>query len=296
MEDVMVSRIFRGITKDKSVRIYVVDSTEMVEEARIIHQCTPVSIAALGRVISAASIMGRMLKDEKESLTLQIKGSGEIKSIVAVSNFMGDVKAYVSNPYVVLPHKENGKLDVGGAVGNDGSVIVSKDIGLKTPFIGQSNLISGEIGDDIAGYFMNSEQQPSVVSVGVFIGEDGSVKSSGGIIIQPLPFAEEEVIEKIEKSIEGMKSASTLILENDDLFEIAKKALKEFEVEVMDEREVKLYCDCSLERIEKALVSIGKDELTNIIEEDGGAEISCHFCNKKYKFQKEDLERLIESI
>ena len=292
----MVSRIFRGITKDKSVRIYVVDSTEMVEEARIIHQCTPVSIAALGRVISAASIMGRMLKDEKESLTLQIKGSGEIKSIVAVSNFMGDVKAYVSNPYVVLPHKENGKLDVGGAVGNDGSVIVSKDIGLKTPFIGQSNLISGEIGDDIAGYFMNSEQQPSVVSVGVFIGEDGSVKSSGGIIIQPLPFAEEEVIEKIEKSIEGMKSASTLILENDDLFEIAKKALKEFEVEVMDEREVNLYCDCSLERIEKALVSIGKDELTNIIEEDGGAEISCHFCNKKYKFQKEDLERLIESI
>lgn len=292
----MASRIFRGITKDKSVRIYVVDSTEMVEEARVMHQCTPVSIAALGRVISAASIMGRMLKDEKESLTLQIKGSGEIKSIVAVSNFMGDVKAYVSNPYVVLPPKENGKLDVGGAVGNDGSVIVSKDIGLKTPFIGQSDLISGEIGDDIAGYFMNSEQQPSVVSVGVFIGKDGSVKSSGGIIIQPLPFAEDEVIEKIEKSIEGMKSASTLILENDNLFEIAKKVLKEFEVETMDEKEVKLYCDCSLERIERALISIGKDELTNIMEEDNGAEISCHFCNKKYKFEKKDLERLIESI
>lgn len=293
----MGSKIISGITTDKSVRIYVVDSTDMVEQARMIHKATPVSIAALGRVISATSLMGRMLKNEKESVTIQIKGSGEIKTIVGVGNVDGNVKAYISNPDVVRPANAQGKIDVGGAVGKDGHLIVVRDLGLKEPFIGRSELVTGEIAEDLAAYYMKSEQQPSVISLGVLMDpEVGGVVAAGGIIIQPLPFAEDEVLDKIERSVTGLAAISTLIAQGKSVEEVAKEALKEFEVEFISESNVALYCDCSRERVERALISLGTTELKDMLETDGQAELSCHFCNKKYLFDCENLENLISGL
>lgn len=292
----MGSKIVSGITSDKSVRIYVVDTTEMVEQARIIHKATPVSTAALGRVISATSLMGRMLKSEKESLTLQVKGNGEIKSIIGVGNESGNVKAYISNPDVVRPANAQGKIDVGGAVGA-GHLIVIKDLGLKEPFIGRSELVSGEIAEDLAAYYMQSEQQPSVVSLGVLMDQEvGGVVAAGGIIIQPLPFADDDVIDKIERSVTGLPAISTLISEGHTVEEIAEIALKEFEVEIISDKSVALYCDCSRERVERALISLGKTELQEMLDTDGHAELSCHFCNKKYQFDEENLKNLISAL
>ncbi|MBN2898108.1 MAG: Hsp33 family molecular chaperone HslO [Clostridia bacterium] len=292
----MGSKIISGITSDKSVRIYVVDSTEMVEQARMIHKATPLSTAALGRVISATSIMGRMLKSEKESLTIQVKGNGEIRSIIGVGNAEGNVKVYISNPDVVRPANAQGKIDVGGAIG-EGHLIVIKDLGMKEPFIGRSELVSGEIAEDLAAYYMQSEQQPSVVSLGVLMDQEiGGVVAAGGIIIQPLPFADDDVIDKIERSIMGLPAISTLISEGNSVEDIARIALKEFEVEIISEKPVALYCDCSRERVEKALISLGKNELTDMLETDGHAELSCHFCNKKYQFDTENLKNLISSL
>jgi len=292
----MGSKIISGITSDKSVRIYVVDTTDMVEQARMIHKATPVSTAAIGRVISATSLMGRMLKGEKESITVQVKGSNEIKSIMGVGNAEGNVKAYISNPDVVRPANEQGKIDVGGAVG-EGHMIVIRDLGLKEPFIGRSELVSGEIAEDLAAYYMTSEQQPSVVSLGVLMDpEVGGVVAAGGIIIQPLPYAEDDVIDKIEASVTGLPAISTLISEGNTVEDIARIALKEFDVDIISEKGVALYCDCSRDRVEKALISLGKTELTEMIETDGHAELSCHFCNKKYQFDEENLKNIISGL
>lgn len=293
----MGSKIISGITSDKSVRIYVVDSTSMVEEARIIHNATPVSTAALGRVISATSLMGRMLKNEKESITVQVKGSNEIKTIVGVGNVEGNVKAYISNPDVVRPANALGKIDVGGAVGKDGHLVVVRDLGLKEPFIGRSELVSGEIAEDLASYYMKSEQQPSVVSLGVLMDpEVGGVVAAGGIIIQPLPFADDEVLDKIETSVMDLPAISTLISQGKSVEEVAAIALKEFDVEIISENSVNLYCDCTRERVERALISLGTNELTDMLETDGHAELSCHFCNKKYQFDTENLKNIIAGL
>lgn len=293
----MKGTICTGITSDVSVRIYACDTTGMVEEARKTHNMTPVSTAAVGRLISAASLMGRMLKNATDSLTVQVRASNEIKSIVAVSDYYGNVKAYTSNPDVVRPARADGKLDVGGAVGTDGQMIVIKDYGLKEPFAGTSDLVSGEIAEDLAAYYMHSEQQPSVVSLGVLLDDEiAGVKAAGGFIIQPLPFAEEEVIEKIERSIENLRPMSEMLADGMSLEEIMREALKEFEVEITDQGEIEYKCDCSRERIESALISLGKKELNEIIEEDGQAELSCHFCNKKYVFSKEELIQLVAEI
>lgn len=293
----MGSKIISGITSDKSVRIYVVDSTSMVEEARIIHNATPVSTAALGRVISATSLMGRMLKNEKESITVQVKGSNEIKTIVGVGNVEGNVKAYISNPDVVRPANALGKIDVGGAVGKDGHLVVVRDLGLKEPFIGRSELVSGEIAEDLASYYMKSEQQPSVVSLGVLMDpEVGGVVAAGGIIIQPLPFADDEVLDKIEASVMDLPAISTLISQGKSVEEVAAIALKEFDVEIISENSVNLYCDCTRERVERALISLGTNELTDMLETDGHAELSCHFCNKKYQFDTENLKNIIAGL
>jgi len=293
----MGSKIISGITSDKSVRIYVVDSTSMVEEARIIHNATPVSTAALGRVISATSLMGRMLKNEKESITVQVKGSNEIKTIVGVGNVEGNVKAYISNPDVVRPANALGKIDVGGAVGKDGHLVVVRDLGLKEPFIGRSELVSGEIAEDLASYYMKSEQQPSVVSLGVLMDpEVGGVVAAGGIIIQPLPFADDDVLDKIEASVMDLPAISTLISQGKSVEEVAAIALKEFDVEIISENSVNLYCDCTRERVERALISLGTNELTDMLETDGHAELSCHFCNKKYQFDTENLKNIIAGL
>jgi molecular chaperone Hsp33 len=285
-----------GMTKDGFIRFYVANTTEMVEKAREIHQTTPVATAALGRSITAASIMGKMEKNDNVKLTFQVRGSNLIKSIVAVSDSNGTVKGYISNPDIDILLKENGKLDVGGAVGKDGSLIIIKDLGLKEPYIGQANLVSGEIAEDVASYYMSSEQQPSVVSLGVFVDRDMKVEAAGGFIIQTMPGIDEDTIVKLENNLGKIKTASQMVRDGMSNLEIIEAVLEGFELEIMEESEIKYECDCTRERIEKALISIGAVELKKIIEEDGKAELSCHFCNKKYTFDKEELESLLSEI
>lgn len=285
-----------GMTKDGFIRFYVANTTEMVEKAREIHQTTPVATAALGRSITAASIMGKMEKNDNVKLTFQVRGSNLIKSIVAVSDSNGTVKGYISNPDIDILLKENGKLDVGGAVGKDGSLIIIKDLGLKEPYIGQANLVSGEIAEDVASYYMSSEQQPSVVSLGVFVDRDMKVEAAGGFIIQTMPGIDEDTIVKLENNLGKIKTASQMVRDGMSNLEIIEAVLEGFELEIMEESEIKYECDCTRERIEKALISVGTVELKKIIEEDGKAELSCHFCNKKYAFDKEELESLLSEI
>jgi len=285
--------IVRGLAANKSIRLFAAITTNMVEEAREIHDTTPVATAALGRVITAASIMGHMLKGDKDKVTLQIRGSNKIKSIVAVADSKGFVKGYISHPHIDVTLNEKGKLDVGGAVGKNGKMIIAKDLGLKEPYVGQSNLITGEIGEDLAAYYMYSEQQPSVVSLGVLLDVDGYVKASGGFIIQPLPDVEEDTLIKLEEAMKSIPSTSSMVDEGMTGEEILRTILKDFDVEIIEKTEINFVCDCSMDKIEKALLSIGERELRTIIEEDGKAEIKCHFCNKEYLFSKEDLTELL---
>jgi molecular chaperone Hsp33 len=287
--------IVRGLAANKNIRVFAAITTDMVEKARQIHNTTPVATAALGRTITASAIMGYMLKGDKNTLTLQIRGSNQIKSIVAVSNSKGNVKAYISNPYIEVALNEKGKLDVGGAIGKNGKLIVIKDLGLKEPYVGQSNLITGEIAEDIAAYYMYSEQQPSIVSLGVLLNTNCSVKSSGGFIIQPLPDVGEDILIKLEESIKNIPPISTMIDEGLTGEKILKNILKDFDVEIIEKSEIDFVCDCSRKKIEKALISLGEKELKDIIEEDGKAEISCHFCNEKYFFNKGELIKLLSN-
>ncbi len=285
--------IVRGLAANKSIRLFAAVTTDMVEKAREIHDTTPVATAALGRTITAASIMGYMLKGEKDKVTLQIRGSNKIKSIVAVADSKGSVKGYISHPHIDVTLNEKGKLDVGGAVGKNGKMIIAKDLGLKEPYVGQSNLITGEIGEDLAAYYMYSEQQPSVVSLGVLLDVDGCVKASGGFIIQPLPDVDEETLIKLEEAIKDIPSTSSMVDEGMTGEEILRAILKDFDVDIIEKTEIDFVCDCSVDKIEKALLSIGEKELRSLIEEDGKAEIKCHFCNKKYLFNEEDLTGLL---
>lgn len=289
----MENYIVRGLAANKNIRVFAAVTTDMVEKARQTHDTTPVATAALGRTITASSIMGYMLKGDNNTLTLQIRGVNEIKSIVAVSDSKGYVKGYISNPYIDVSLNEKGKLDVGGAIGKNGKLIVIKDLGLKEPYVGQSNLITGEIAEDIAAYYMYSEQQPSVVSLGVLLNTDGSVKASGGFIIQPLPDVEEEVLIALEEAIKDVPPVTSMIDQGMNAEEVLKNILKGFDVEIIEKNEIDFICDCTREKIEKALISIGEKELRTIIDEDGKAEIKCHFCNEKYEFNKEELTQLL---
>lgn len=288
-----MAKIYTGISKNLEIRFYMMDSTDLVEKARVLHETTPVSTVAFGRTLTGASIMGRMLKNENDKLTLQIMGEGDIKRILTVSDYKGNVKGYISNPHVDRPIREDGKIDVGGAIGTDGFLSVVKDYGLKEPFIGKTKLLTGEVAQDLAAYFMYSEQQPSLVSLGVALDKDFSVKTAGGIIIQPLPFPEEETLEKLEKIGRNMPSISELFGMGKTPEEIATEVLEGFEIEMTDEGDVEFICDCNREKFRKGLITLGKEELTSILEEDGKAEICCHFCNTKYQFDKEELENIL---
>lgn len=246
--------------------------------------------------MTAASIMGKMLKNDTDKLTLSFKGDGIVKNILAVSWSNGNVKAYTSNPDAVLPARPDGKIDVGGSLGQ-GGVTVIRDMGLKEPFLGQSELVTGEIAEDLAMYYMTSEQQPSVISLGVsFDGESGKVAAAGGIFIQPLPNASDEVLDKIETSIRVLLPISQLIEEGMTGEEIMEMALNQFETQITEVSDVAYKCDCSKERIEQALISVGREELRAMIEEDGKAELHCHFCNTYYNFDKEDLEKIYSEM
>lgn len=290
-----MGRIYSAMV-GKNTRVYMTDTTDMVEEARLIHQTLPVSTAALGRTLTAASLMGKMLKGDKEKLTFQIRGSNLIKSIVAVSWSSGDVKAYISDPQVDIPDNENGKLNVGGAIGSEGEMIIIRDLGLKEPYIGQSKLVSGEIAEDLANYYVESEQQPSIVSLGVLVGSDLSVKAAGGIIAQPMPDIDEDELVMLEKSLEGMPAISSLVGQGLSPIEILNRLFPGMDAHVTGEYENHLKCDCSKEKLEKALISIGESDIEEILREDEQATLTCHFCNTSYKFDRKDLESILEEI
>jgi molecular chaperone Hsp33 len=289
----MKDYVIRGIDKKGTINFFIASTTNLVEEARRIHNTSPTATAALGRVLTAACMIGMTLKNDRDTLTLKIKGDGPIGSIVSVANSKGEVKGYVENPQTEVPRRPDGKLNVGGAVGKNGQIAVIKDLGLKEPFIGYSNLVSGEIAEDLASYYYHSEQQPTAISLGVLVDTDTSVRAAGGFMIQLLPGVSEEDIDRIESILKSIKPMSTLIDEGLTPEEILKEIFGEFQVEVLDKTFVQYKCNCSMEKVESILVSLGNDELKAIIEEDGKAEVVCHFCNTKYNFSKEDLIKLL---
>ena len=289
-------RIIKCLAYEGKVSIICADTTYLVEQARKIHDLSPVATAALGRTLTVSSIIAINMKDKDDRLTVQIKGDGPIGNIVVVANNFPKLKGYVGNNLLDLPLNENGKLNVGQAVGKNGFLNVIKDIGLKDPYIGMVPLVSGEIAEDFTNYFATSEQTPSVVSLGVLVNSDG-VKKSGGYVLTLMPYATEDSIEKIEKNIEKIDSISKMLDENIPLIEIAKKATGDENIKVIEENIIPVYeCDCSKEKIEKGLIAIGKDELKDIIETQGNIETVCHFCNKKYNFSKQELQNLLDNI
>jgi molecular chaperone Hsp33 len=287
-----MDKLLRATTKNGEIRAFAVNTKELVNVARSYHQTTPVASAALGRLLTAGVMMGSMLKGEQELLTLNIKGDGPIGGVLVTANGAGQVKGYVNNPLVDLPLKVNGKLDVSGAIGV-GNLTVIKDLGMKEPYVGQVELVSGEIAEDITYYYASSEQTPSVVALGVLVDTDYSIKQSGGFIIQLLPQAKEETIVQLEKNIQELPSITQMFESGLDEEAILKKVLEGFEVLVHDISSPEYYCNCSRERVEKALITIGKEELDAMIQDGEPIEMNCHFCDKKYRFEMEDLKKLI---
>lgn len=286
--------IIRAVTTDGALRAFAADTTKLTNQAHIMHKTYPIASAALGRLLTAASMMGVMLKSEGDTVTLQLTGNGPIGRVMAVSDFEGNVKGYVDNPLVELPNNDAGKLNVGAAVGRDGYLTVIRDFGLKEPYIGKVPLVSGEIGDDLTSYFAVSEQTPSCVGVGVLVDVDLSVKCSGGFIVQVMPGATDDDIDKLEKNIQSIKSVTTLMNEGKSPEDILALVLDGFEYSVTEKSEVEYRCDCSLDRVERALISLGKTEIKKIIDEDGSAELTCHFCDSVYKFDKSKLTQILD--
>lgn len=286
-----------AIDRSKSFRIYYADTTNLVKESSQIHGTTPVATAALGRVLTGAGLMAMDLKTKVNKLTLQFKGDGPGQEILASANSRGEVKGYISNPMIILPLKDNGKLDVSGALG-EGTLTVIKDIGLNEPYSGKTEIVSGEIAEDLAYYFFMSEQTQTSVALGVKIDVDYSVMGAGGFIIQMLPNAKTEAVDALEKIIREMRPISDMIAENRKPADFLKTLFKgidsEFSPVILEEREIIWKCDCSRERLEQAVMSIGEKDLTEIIEEDGEAELLCHFCRSSYHFNKSDLRNILE--
>lgn len=292
----MADKIIKFLAYNGKISVTCADTTELVEMAKEIHDLSPVVTAAFGRLITITTIIGSEMKGKEDKLTIQLKGSGKIGKMITVCNNKPEVKGYVTNPYVDIPLNEDGKLDVGKAVGNNGFINVIKDIGLKEPYIGIAPLTSGEIAEDFAHYFEISEQKQTAVALGVLINKDG-VKSSGGYIIRPMPDATEEEIIKIEQSIFKAGSVSKMLDSGLSLVDIAKKITGDTDIQIIEENIVPKYvCDCNKEHMARGLSTIGKEELREIIDVDGKAELTCHFCNKKYEFSKEELENLYSNM
>ncbi|MBQ3391153.1 MAG: Hsp33 family molecular chaperone HslO [Clostridia bacterium] len=280
------------MTKDGFVRGLALDAAAIVEEARKIHDTTPVMTAALGRTLAAASMLGSLLKAEKNTLTLQIKGDGPAGGIMTVSDAFGNVRGYPGNPHVELPLNERGKLDVSGAVGREGTLTVIKDLNLKEPYIGRTPIVSGEIAEDVTHYLLVSEQTPSVVSLGVLVDRNWSVKQAGGFMLQLMPGAGEETISKLERAVAGVKPVTQLLDDGMSPEQILRMLLTEFEIEVLERSEKVYRCDCSRDRVERALISLGAKELFALAEEQGQTEVGCQFCTQKYVFTADELRWL----
>lgn len=291
-----MGKLIRCITSDGEIMATAVDTTDIVAAAEQIHTTSAVVTAALGRLLTAASMMGNMLKGKDDNITLRINGNGPTGSLIAVSDFNGDVRGYVQNPVVELPLNEKGKLDVGGAVGKDGLLYILKDLGLKEPFSGSIPLVSGEIAEDITSYYALSEQIPTVCALGVLVNPDLTVKTAGGYIIQLLPAAGEDTIEKLEENIKNIKPVTTMLNSGMTPEEILREALSNFEVEVLYEQEISYKCNCNKERVTKAIISLGREEISNMAKELPEINVDCHFCDKVYKFTNDELNSLLKKI
>lgn len=291
----MSDRILRITGGDHQIRMFVANTKELVEKASSTHMTSPVATAALGRTLTAGAIMGSMMKGDKDVLTLQFKGEGPLKNVLVTANAKAQVKGYVGNPSADIPRKANGKLDVSGAIG-PGHLNVIKDIGMKEPYNGKIELVSGEIAEDLTYYFASSEQTPSVVALGVLVDIDHSIKQSGGFILQLLPNATEEVIRQLEKNISGLSSMTQLLEQGMTIEEIASTVLSGLDYQVLDTILPEFYCDCSKKRVEKALMTVGVDELEDMIDAGKAIEMSCHFCNSHYEFDIDDLKEILHTV
>ena len=288
-----MGRLIRCISDDGTLTIMAADTTDAVNRAQEIHKTSAVNSAALGRLLTAACLMGSALKGADDSVTLRINGNGPAGTILAVSDSHGNVRGYVTNPVVELPLNGKGKLDVAGAVGRDGFLTVIKDLGLKEPYVGQVPIVSGEIAEDITSYFATSEQIPTVCALGVLVNPDLTIRRAGGFIIQLLPTADDTVIDKVEKCISGIEPMTAMLDNGLDPETICRTVLPEFKLDVLDSAEPEYRCDCSRERVSRALISMGRDELEKL-KEDEKTEVCCQFCDKKYEFSPADINRLIE--
>ena len=291
-----MDKLVRAITKDGSVKAVAAVTKDLTEQVRNIHKTLPVATAALGRTLAAASMMGNALKEENASLTLQIKGGGPLGTVLAVSDHLGNVRGYVQNPQVDVPLREDGKLDVGRAVGADGTLTVIKDIGLKEPYIGSVGLLGGEIAEDLAAYFVESEQIPTACALGVLIDRDQSVKAAGGSIIQLLPGAGEDVIAKVEGGVMAAGAVTALLDRDPDPEALLRTVLSDFEVEILETAPIEYKCYCSRDRVERALISMGVAELEDLLAEQGGCELGCQFCDKVYRFTDKELQAIIDQM
>ena len=292
----MTNEIVRAITGDGLVKAAAITGRDIVERARTIHKLLPMASAALGRTLMGASLMGDMLKEENGSLTLQIKGGGPLGTILAVSDSGGNVRGYVQNPQVELMEQRPGKLDVGRAVGLEGTLTVIKDIGLKEPYVGSIGLFSGEIAEDLAMYFVESEQIPTACALGVLVGLDQSVTAAGGYLIQLLPGADEYMITRIEKGVRSIGSVSHSLAEGMDAEGLLRTVLEGFDLEILEKHPVEYRCYCSRERVSRALISMGRKDLDELIREQGQAELTCQFCDQVYRFSRAELEELLASM
>lgn len=291
MQEKKQSKILRAMSQDGSARIFVINSTEIVNEAIRYHHTTPTASAALGRTLTAASLMGVQLKEKNNLLTLAFRGDGPAGTILATADYYGNVKGYIQNPLVDVPKKSNGKLNVSAAVGH-GSMTVTKDLGMREPYTSQAPIVSGEIAEDITSYYAASEQTPTLCALGVLVDVDYSCKGAGGVLIQLLPFADENTVNLIERNAQFLASVSNLFAQGKSNEEILALAFQDIPFDLFDEISVDYLCDCSRERTGRALVAIGRKEVEDILKEQGQVEVCCHFCDKKYVFSPEDCEAL----
>lgn len=290
-----MSKLYRAINKNETIRFFIINSTEIIEEMRKTHNTSTTATAALGRLTTMSAIMGSDIKNEKEKIILKIKGDGPSGMLISEINSKGNIKSYIQNPQIDIPSiAENSKLDVGSFVGKNGALAVIRDFGFGEPYTGQTSLVSGEIAEDFANYFYQSDQLPTVVTLGVLVDTDYSVKSAGGIFIQALPGYTDEDIDMLEKCINNLPSVSSLFNQYKSPEEILNIFFKEMEVEVLEIEDRNYKCDCNRDRIENALLSIGEGELNKIIEEDHHIELTCSYCNKKYDFSEEEIKDLLE--
>ena len=292
----MSDRIVRAITKDGMVKAAAVSTRALTERARQIHKTLPVVTAALGRSLAAVSMMGNALKEDGASVTLRIQGGGPLGNVLAVSDNQGNVRGTVGNPALDLPLRPDGKLDVGGAVGCNGTLTVIRDLHMKEPYIGSVALLGGEIAEDLAAYVVESEQIPTACGLGVLVDRDQSVLAAGGYLIQLLPGAKEDTIARVEGGVLAAGPVTGLLAEDADPASLLRRVLSDFQLEILEESPIAYRCDCSRERMERALISLGPEELQTMLDEQGQAELTCRFCDNIQVFTRRDLEALLKGM